>query len=225
MNLNFIPQVFYDLIARLIPGSILIWSSYIVYFGTSICIEHFKKIMNKTWEINFLLFIMILLVAYIISIILSGLCSFISKLKSFLKTIFEKKVDKKDNFYDNLKNNTIIAENALKIQSKQNIEFPGTVFIYDYIRFKRPDIGARFVKLRAELRMSKVLGLGWMILFILNILKVPFDSIIELDTIKEFLIIECIIGIGLIGILIFYNRLNTKYTLGLNNYWILLHIE
>lgn len=220
MSLNFIPQVFYDFIARLIPGSILIWSSYLIYFGPSISIEHLKKILNNEWDINFLLIIVTLLIAYIISIIFNGLWTLISKSFDLVKKLFSHTKQNEQIRNDTKTEDIQKAKQVVKaIQNSENIEIPSTPFVYDYIRLKRPNIGARLVKIKAEIRMCKVLIFGWIILIFLNLFNLLTLSI------KEFLIIECTLLISTIGILQFLIKLEKKLHIGLDNYWILLHLE
>lgn len=220
MNFNFIPQVFYDLIARLIPGSILIWSLYLVYYGSSAIIEHLKKILNNEWDINFLLIIATLLTAYIISIIFNGLWTLISKSFDLVKNLFFHTKQNEQIRIDVVTEDIRKAKQVVKaIQNDENIEIPSTPFVYDYIRLKRPDVGSRLVKIKAEIRMCKVLIFGWIILIFLNLFNLFTLSI------NEFLIIECTLLISTIGVLQFLIKLDEKLHIGLDNYWILLHLE
>jgi len=209
MNLSFILQVVYDLIARLIPGSILIWCSYIIYFGYSKCILHFKTILDKTWDLNFLLIIEILLIAYIISIIFSGIWSLLSKKLSFLNkdaSIIWKRSNQstKDDIYKAIKS-------ISSVDFVVDIEIPSSSFVYDFIRLKVPDVGARLVKVRAECHMCAVLIIGWIILSLLNILN--FYHAIE-----EAIIIEIILVVSIIGVFLYLKNLEERFSAALRNY-------
>lgn len=220
MNLNLIPQVFYDLIARLIPGLILIWSSCLIYFAPSIRIEHLKKLFAATRELNLSLIILALLIAYSISIILNGLLTLLSDLSSLFKKLLLPYEQNRQELIDVTTKDKLKVKQATKtIQNDEDTEAPSSHFVYDYIRFRRPDVGARLVKIKAEIRMCKVLIFGWIILIFLNFYNVPNVST------REFIIIECTLLIGIIGVFRFFKKLNEKFHTGLVNHWKLLHGE
>lgn len=72
MNFSFVPQVFYDLIARLVPGSILVCSSILVFKGPEKCFTYYHKLLEGGWTPSFFIIGSFLLVAYILAIVLSG---------------------------------------------------------------------------------------------------------------------------------------------------------
>jgi hypothetical protein len=179
MKLNIIPQVFYDFIARLIPGTILIWSSFLVYYGYSLSIVLFKNNLGKAWNTYFILIIVTLFVAYIISIILSGIVIFITDKLGWSKFAFFISIKKNNTEWREigLPKHTLNAMQILKTKySSEENDLPSPSFIYDYLRLKAPNIGAMLVKLRAECHMCKVLIIGWSILIFLNLLNLKFLS-------------------------------------------------
>lgn len=46
-GVNIIPQVFYDLIARIVPGVILLLCTFLVYFGSEQAAQHTTTLMGK----------------------------------------------------------------------------------------------------------------------------------------------------------------------------------
>lgn len=165
---------------------------------------------------NFLLIIEILLIAYIISIIFSGIWSLLSKKISFLNkdaSIIWKRCNQstKDDIYKAIKS-------ISSVDFVIDIEIPSSSFVYDFIRLKVPDVGARLVKVRAECHMCAVLIIGWIILSLLNILN--FYHAIE-----EAIIIEIILVVSIIGVFLFLKNLEERFSAALRNYWILFKLK
>lgn len=229
-----IPQIFYDIIARIIPGAVLLWSAYIVFS----CAGDISELPAKALAVKNLSFVesvQVLLLSYIVSIILSGVYMFIR----------EKKVNftgrDKDNGNMNGKENGKKAPSAapddiiwrrdasniledIKIAAtplhvyikKGEIKYPSNMIIYDYLRALRPEIGGRLVKLRAECHMYAVLAIGWSILFLINLVNIIITPT------SGALATEAALLLATAGISITLAFQENRYNHSLKSHWILL---
>lgn len=213
-----VPQVFYDLIARLIPGIVLICCLYTVCYGSTNSLNHFMLIMKYSVKGLALLFTLSLIVAYTLSNILSGFISCITN-NSCCKKLSTRLSFRSD--LSDLRRKNIIDPRTkhviYELYKIPNINIPSIPFAYDYIRLKSPHIGAKLVKLRAECEMCKILAFGWSLLFFINLKNAcNFDFI-------EFLYMELTLFIAIIGIMLLLKSLNKAFLTALYNYWIMLH--
>ena len=223
MKLDAVPQVFYDLIARLIPGTILIWCSYLVNYGLKISLEHLRLAMNYPWQVFLLTLLITLLIAYILSNILSGFITLITdNLKCKKSSIFKNY----SNDIVDFTNEKIILDGTIqaiaklyKIKNIKKTNIPSISFAYDYFRLVSPNIGAKLVKIRAECKMCKILTFGWSILMLVNLKNLTCLGL------KEFIIIEAILLFATFGIYQLLQSLNKANINAIFNFWILLHYE
>lgn len=136
---SWIPQVFYDLIGRIIPGSILLTLSYVILHEHSIdqTKQGFIDSVIFTQPQCLLLFEVILF-SYFISTLLGGIWMFLSR-KEW------KELDLK----------SIEAKAKTPDQT-----YPHVSFLYDAIQYKLPSVGSRLAKLSAERHSARVLTIG-----------------------------------------------------------------
>jgi len=141
---SFIPQVFYDVIGRIIPGSILLTLSYLIFHGQSI--EQTKQGYIETvifTQPQYLLIFDFIVFSYFISTLLGGIWMFVSRkgYKGLDLDTLQKNLEKLDNVY------------------------PDVSFLYDAIQYIFPSVGSRLAKLSAERHSARVLTIGFSILF------------------------------------------------------------
>ncbi|MDJ0840356.1 MAG: hypothetical protein QNK37_27850 [Acidobacteriota bacterium] len=141
---SWIPQVFYDLIARIISG---IYVLGIFALSTNEYSQRYNILQHyfnspKSSTSTFLLFIGVLVLSYIIAVFLLGLSEF---------TIFRKIISTRD--------------------TNEEVDFS---LKYDFIKLYNPIIGNRITKLKAEIHMSKVLVVGSIIALPVNMLNSYF---------------------------------------------------
>jgi hypothetical protein len=77
-NVNVIPQVFYDIIARFIPGITLIVLSIYIQYGNNVTFNFLKGLLgnqNELIHVSFSLIFLMFLAAYMISLVLMGVWS------------------------------------------------------------------------------------------------------------------------------------------------------
>ena len=210
---DLIPQVFYDLIARIFPGLILILSTMLVIN----CPAKFEELPGIMWDpkpINFANSVIIVIEAYILSLFVYLL---FRRLIHTISPKHGKEILKRDNSH--LISDIKIASKSIKSQIYSgNINFPHHYFMYDYIRLIKPEVGARLVKLRAEYHLGAILSVGWLLIFILHIYRnyilIGFNSA------------NIFVGIGLIvcmtGAYLFMKDQHKRYIASLESHWVII---
>lgn len=136
-----VPQLFYDIISRLVPGTVLILSFCVIYPEPAYMLS---TIEPSGWN-SVGCWMLFLMVAYVAAILLFGLWYGVT-------AIFPGIGEREDEGVDVGKDKPI----------------PRSV-MHDTIRIKEPIAGARLVKLRAEHHLSQVLIIGWIVLAAANI--------------------------------------------------------
>ena len=101
-------------------------------------------------------------------------------------------------------------------ENKQDMNNPTTALMYDFIRTKSPEAGARLVKLRAEYDLARTLIMGLAIASIYNIFPLADNASVER------LSIEAALVISVIGLWSFGNYIERRYTANLKNHWHIL---
>lgn len=134
-----IPQLSFDIIARICPGLIILMSWLLVYLGPLNGIYIFIELIKNYNFLSFGFIILIIILSYMLSIFIFGM-------KQFITT--------KNTPIDNLSAKIDSSNNAIK---------------FDILRVKFPIVGARLNKLRAETQGAQVLFYGLLIASIVNI--------------------------------------------------------
>ena len=140
-----IPQLSFDIIARICPGLLIITSWVLVYLGPIKAITTSIELIKNNKTLTFGFVVLIIVFCYLLSIFIFGLKRLISS---------------KDNIIDIKSKNIDPSDNAIK---------------FDILRFKSPVVGARLNKLRAEAQGSEVLFYGLLFSSIVNIYFLIFN--------------------------------------------------
>jgi hypothetical protein len=152
---SWIPQVFYDLIGRIVPGGLLLIIALVIFLGPSGVQDLFKSTTittsvnatttETTTEISAsVLVLFALVVSYMLGALLGGIAAVADR-----------------DFW---------RQRKLDLTGKKENDI---AYIYDYIQFHRPDIGARLAKLSAERHMCRVILVGAAILIISDAIAAP----------------------------------------------------
>jgi hypothetical protein len=172
MNLSsLIPQLFYDLIGRLIPGMTLVGLASLLHWESvrgQIDPRYWSPAAQETHIPTGIGVLGYILASYIVATLLGGVWFLISPL--LWKKRGEDQLRKA--FKINPLPETLPRDSpeALSNVSVEDIDFPDRVaFMYDYIQLKCPKAGSRIVKLRAEQHMSGVLMVGFLMLALINL--------------------------------------------------------
>jgi hypothetical protein len=165
---NFIPQLFYDFLAKIVPGAILIVASAFVIFGpTNVATFIFN--LNPSEKSNlFALGPLLLwfLVSYLIGFVLGQLwettIGWLLKSKDYKleKQCQEKRLEE---------HNRILTALGYPILSIKAKDLPPEPVMRDHIRHVDPSNAARLLKVKAEQRFCHVLILGLSVLVTLHV--------------------------------------------------------
>jgi amino acid transporter len=137
-----IPQLFYDIIARIVPGAVIIGILALAYAGPEKSAQVLSEWLNKPGDSYPSIIVMVVfgfMVSYTVAIVLLGLCHIISKL----------------------------VPNRLTSGSSDD-EFP---MKYDFVKTRDPEAGNRITKWTAERHMTSILTLGLSFGLVINSLK------------------------------------------------------
>ncbi len=142
---EWVPQIFYDVIGRVIPGAILLLMSFYILRDCPFFV-YYQPFLYVQQISHFLLFIIGILVSYFVGIVLGAIGYCISG--------NEDKIEVDDINFDSVDFN----DKSAKLS-----------YIYDVIQHMAPKAGARLAKLSAERNMCRVFIAGFIILIIINI--------------------------------------------------------
>jgi hypothetical protein len=163
--LNLIPQVFYDFLARIIPGAILIVVTTIIMVGPATAADFLLNSPNsdKLFSIGFIL--LWALGSYLIGFLLGNLWEMTLEqlTRSSERNIETKCKEKCLTEYNQ-------TQNALKRPGLDIApdNLPRISIMLDQIRHIKSEEASRLLKLRAERKLCQVLLLGFFILSIVN---------------------------------------------------------
>ena len=188
MNIeNWVPQLFYDLIGRIIPGTLIIVLAYFTLQEPSTAWDNLFVLNSQEKGGTLTQFIPIpvsliilfgIIGAYVSGALLGGL--HYSLEKKFWLFNFDKKPKSKGSAIAKILNKLfsskvwrIICKPKYDFEDDPNIE-QSMSYVYDFILSKDKEIGARLAKMSAERHFCRVLISGSIILFILLFIPI-FD--------------------------------------------------
>ncbi len=180
MNLAItVPQIFYDIIARVLPGFFFLLFIKIVFIGTNGDVALFGNDNSANFATSLRDGIGYFFLFYLFGWVLHSLTY-----KSH-----RKKIRKEHN--EKLRKN---EKNSITIRS-----------MFQELRIINPEAGFRVVKLRAEARMIEATRTGTGILILISALAVILD-IFKVHTFSEFIKIELLLKISILIIVYFSLR-------------------
>ena len=237
-----VPQVFYDLIARVVPGTTILLSSHIVIRGAQQGLADMRYWFGDTRDTPAIFVVSIsvgLVVAgYLLAICMEGLLDLFRQLSKcigrrtrigrlvagILHCMTEDAVSRgieKDGM-SGRRSKTQIRKDfdaAFGQSTDRKPSLPGIALMYDYVRMQDPICGARLVKLRAECRRSSLLVIGWGALAFLN----PVSALLHIPRPWcEFLCVEVVLVAISFLMLCSLVRLRRRFWWGLRSHWLLL---
>jgi hypothetical protein len=192
---GWIPQIFYDLIGRVVPGAFLLLLCLLLFLDPASA-QAIAVFLFKKPGIPFTAILLSgLIVAYVAGALL-GAVGFAVWHKEWATSLAK-----------------------LRIRYPE-ADKPGTgvALMYDYILLKEPTAGARVVKLRAEQHMCRTLIVGTLIIFLVYCWMKwpPWDSVQHLVTVAGLAFIASAAHL-------FNVHLTQRSHLLMMNYWHLLH--
>jgi len=169
-SVSLIPEVFYDFIGRVLPGTILIVSYYFFYeiskrslLDNTFSIYKYIEIYSIKNLPTTLIILAIITFSYVLSFIFEGL-----ERLFYVKCLYSH--DEKN---DEPLKQFLIMQETIKSLNKNNIKydnyiFPSKTFLTTFLRQKKSPNSMLLAKIRAEMRLCSVLCLGWFLLSIIT---------------------------------------------------------
>lgn len=216
MPLSLVPQVFYDLIARVIPGFVLIMMWYLTILGPNKAIDTIITISSEPGQsvFSFWSFAMLVILSYVLGFVLDELRSltFGRIRRQSLKRKRRKYVE--SCIAHDSKIRKCFGGPALELE---NQDLPPLHTIHDHLRLHSQSEAYRLLKLRAEARLSEVIFTGFSPLPLINILFWYKDSkLLMLDR----MVLELVLIIAMIAFWRASNRFQKFYITGVYTSWL-----
>jgi hypothetical protein len=171
---SLIPQLFYDVIGRIIPGAALLASALILFEGPEKALRHIATWSNPP-DANIPIALVIIgniLAAHILATLLGGIWFRVFRLRysgkllglgKYLNAWGKRGEDKIEQRFNQILDGAYSeTDNIRKMKSTTD----RIAYAYDYVLLHCPKAGARIAKLRAEQHMSGVLMIGFVILIL-----------------------------------------------------------
>lgn len=166
MPWSVIPQIFYDLIARVIPGATVLLLGYLTLFGPTRAIKSFFIESSQENIFNFGTFIPIFILAYILGFILRELwvIAFKKIQKKWPSQLKEDQIESAIDYHNKIR--VIHGKKPLNVKKG---DLPPIHIMHDQIRLFSDSEGYRLLKLRAEQRLCHTLVIGVLLLAMINV--------------------------------------------------------
>lgn len=166
MPWSVIPQIFYDLIARVIPGATVLLLGYLTLFGPTGAIKSFFIESSQKNIFNFGTFIPIFILAYILGFILRELwvIAFKKIQKKWTSQLKEDQIESAIDYHNKIR--VIHGKKPLNVKKG---DLPPIHIMHDQIRLFSDSEGYRLLKLRAEQRLCHTLVIGVLLLAMINV--------------------------------------------------------
>lgn len=161
---NWIPQFFYDLIGRVVPGAVLTLASFLLLQDTERAKCSLLYLFHDSGISGPALYLAGLLVFYVIGTLLGALGFAITETewntKKIAKIVERPQLDPLS-FARGIEWNT---KTMTKVADQPDLPDSVIAYMYDAILWHSPAAGARLAKLRAEQHMCRVLIVGLLLL-------------------------------------------------------------
>ncbi len=196
---DWIPQIFYDIIGRIVPGAMLIIIGSILFVNEDDLLALVKTIFLDSEISSLFVFFVFILASYFIAILMGSFGFFIK---------FKEWEEQSENKY---------SENYFK--DKINTEKKMVSLIYDALHIKYPQAAARCAKLRSEKLLCRTLISGLAIFFVIWGLRYLFASV-------EFSwYVITILPFSALALFLFHQHLNIRLEYLLSNHWYIMKQE
>lgn len=193
-----VPQISYDIIGRIIPGVIVIFSLVITILGPTPALAQIDAwVIHPDPSLSGWTVVLFVVAGYVLAVILEGIWYL---LKPLLRLGKKKSKDTGKEYQPDLKN-------------------PPFALKYDAIREKSPRAGARIVKLSAEMTLGRLLAVGWSICAAVNV----YFLIASFSLARLWLEVAFIVGI--VAASSFRNQIADLQTKSVKDHWLILHCD
>jgi len=215
---NFIPQLFYDFLARVLPGAIIIIVSAAVILGPSYTA---KYILDP--DQNDKLFAFGPLLLWITGSYLTGFI-----LGQLWQDTIQQLIKKKEKNLEKERKQKRLNEHnkILRALKKPQLEItpddlPREFVMREHIRQVKPSEAARLLKVRAEIRLCQVLILGFLLLWLINIVYLLLWLKEAYESVAERIILAILLPIAVLACWTRAKRLYSHFVDGISVTWLI----
>ncbi|HHT9123544.1 MAG TPA: hypothetical protein ACFYEF_11810 [Candidatus Wunengus sp. YC63] len=166
MPWSVIPQIFYDLIARVVPGATILLLGYLTLLGPTKAIHTFFVEVSQKNTFKLGTYIPLFIVAYILGFILRELWVIAYKKiqKKWPSQPKENQIESAIDYHNKIR--VIHGKKPLNVKKG---DLPPIYIMHDQIRLFSDSEGYRLLKLRAEQRLCHALVIGVLLLAMMNV--------------------------------------------------------
>ncbi len=160
-----IPELFYDLIGRVVPGATFIIGLYIIN-------PNLKILIIPVYLKGFSLFLVLVLLSYVMGFILGAIFSYVEKIcpDGFSRFLTSKEYQKKYPPIILQTVNPVLSKEYGDLDKLTDEQIDRTYEVTsDWIRLKKPEWGIQLLKLDAEVEMLSNLLIAFVLLSVLSI--------------------------------------------------------
>jgi hypothetical protein len=198
-----IPQVFYDVIGRLVPGLVLIGTCFLIWRQTV------ADLLAGVAPFSTPGLAALVIAAYVLALVLEG--GWNLSLGRWTGRLHQRggrlaAAHAKRDF------KTMVPD-----FDPEAFEFPGIPIVYDAVRLRDPAVGSNIVKLRAEVQLCRTLLLGWL----LALAGLGIDAALH-GARAEKGFIAVALALSIVAIFSLYRERQTRVLWSLYNHWLLL---
>lgn len=231
-----VPQVFYDVIARLVAGLTIIGTCAAIWWPE---IQGSRAVVAAGLEdASIVTALAFLIGAYVLALLLEGLGPYVvdwplERLEDFWKKRKEKAEEDKGSENGKPENGEIWLQSVTNFNDTFGGETdpsePSEAIAMDFIRLENSDVGARIVKLRAEASLCRSLVVGWLAVAVACSIFAAFftDTPVQgvdpnANSMANPWIVLPILAVACIAIHLRRQRLRERCLTAIFNHWLLL---
>jgi len=218
---SLIPSVFYDLIARLVPGFVIIASTYVAYMGSARAVAGLSSFLRSDWLNGASVILVVLLTgvaSYVLAMLLSGIAYCLGLRRDVSGFSAGATGDQVAGQAGGSSDGSpACGSTPSEVGSDPTEALHDGVAMYDLIRWAAPDVGDRLAKVRAECRLCEALITGWVMLAIAS----PFLWVFGAPP-SHILGTECVLWLCILAASQQRRRLFSHLHRGISNYHRLL---
>ena len=158
MKWDLIPEIFYDFIARIVPGSVLILTTAMVCLGPRKVI---RFLVSDSTEIDAKLILLFLLLTYSVAVVIAPVWTALSDLT-------KKRRPKKEEKANNVEG-ALVPTSPETGHDRETKSLPSSERTLFQVRKELPQEASRLIKMQAERGLCEVLIVGFTILWPVNL--------------------------------------------------------
>ena len=214
---SLIPNVFYDLIARLIPGFVIMATMYVAYAGpgkTAANLDSFLRTNQMSGASMLVVVLLISVSSYVLAMLLSGVAHWVNLKDRLDRSGGSTASTEADSGRTGAERAAPSTEPRAREDIARQVETrPDIAQMYDLVSYVAPRIGARLTKVRSECRCCDMLIVGWGLLCIANPLLLFWHS-----SLLRALGTECALVLLIVAAIQQRRRLYGHFHRGLRNF-------